>query len=130
MAVGVTPFRCAPRAPGCGPGRPRQNDRQFLSAVCLKAATGASFECLPPGYGNPRSLRTRWQRWQQDGTIARLAPSLAPVVERMERDYRDRILRASLAGSPQHKSAVEFFGYGAIPKLPRLRPRGRYARER
>src|SRR5262245_4686067 len=55
--------------PHSGPGKPRQDDRRFVSAFFYAAACNCSLESLPPIFGNPRSLRTRRQRWERDGTL-------------------------------------------------------------
>ena len=93
---------------------PRLNDRLVVSAFYYAAATRCSLESLPPAYGNLRSLRTRRQRWEVDGTLTRLMEVGAPVIERMRHGYLGLILDAS-------------FGHGVIPKLPHAAPRGRYA---
>ena len=58
--------------PSGGPGKPRSDDRLMLSGLFYSAATKCTLECLPPAYGNPRSLRTRRQRWKADGTLPKL----------------------------------------------------------
>ena len=80
-------------------------------------------ESLPPGYGNPRSLRTRKQRWTADGTLARLVKAGEKVIERMRRTYWGLIRDATL----DWQNSSEFFGKGVIPRQPHLQPKGRYA---
>jgi transposase len=109
--------------PAHGPGKPRRDDRRYLSAFFYAAACNCSLESLPAAYGNARSLRTRRQRWQADGTLARLMEAGAPVIARLRAGYWGLIRDASL----DWRNSSEFFGQGAIPKLPRLQPRGRYA---
>jgi transposase len=110
--------------PTGGPGKPRSDDRVVVSAFFYAEATNATLECLPPAYGNPRSLRTRRQRWQADGTLAKLMKAGAPAIKRMKIDYQNRLVDASL---DNRQSASEFFGRGAIPRLAHAEPRGRYA---
>ena len=110
--------------PTGGPGKPRQDDLKMLSAFYYAEATRSSLECLPAAYGNPRSLRTRKQRWAADGTLAKLMKAGEPAIQRM----RDTYL-GLLQAAPRNNSS-EFFGHGAIPRKPHLEPRGRYADRR
>jgi transposase len=116
--------------PTGGPGKPRLNDRLMLSALCYCEATGCTPECLPPGDPNPRSLRTRRQRWQANGTLARLMEAGAPVIRRMRRTYWGLVRAASDTDSPDWKHSSEFFGRGVIPRQPHMQPKGRYADRR
>jgi hypothetical protein len=111
--------------PTGGPGKPRADDRRYVSAFFYAEATSSSLECLPPGYANPRSLRTRRRRWEADGTLARLMKAGAPVIARMHGDYWDLIRAAD--SSPDWNNSREFFGRGVIPRKPHTEPRGRYA---
>jgi Putative transposase of IS4/5 family (DUF4096) len=120
--------RLAPLLPPTGgPGKPRLDDRRMLSAFYYAAACHCSLGSLPPAYGNPRSLRTRRQRWQADGTLARLMQAGAPVIARMRATYWGLLRAASDTDSPDWKHSSEFFGRGVIPRLPHTQPRGRYA---
>ena len=94
--------------PAHGPDKPRSDDRLMLSAFFYAAACSCSLESLPPGYGDPRSLRTRRQRWQADGSLAKLMEAGAPVIERMRRGYLGLIRHASF----DWKNASDFFGRG------------------
>ena len=111
--------------PNSGPGKPRQDDRRFVSAFFYAAACNCSLESLPRIFGNPRSLRTRWQRWERDGTLARLLQAGAPVIARMKRDYWGAIRDASDVSSPSWKPSSAFFGKGLIPRLPGVPQRRR-----
>ena len=110
--------------PTHGPGKPRQDDRLYCSAFFYAVACNCSLESLPPGYGNPRSLRTRRQRWERDGTLAKLMQAGAPVIARMHDAYIQR-LRAHSDDARNWGKPI--FGTGVIPKLPHAQPRGRYA---
>jgi transposase len=116
--------------PTHGPGKPRQDDRRYVSAFFYAEACRCSLDSLPAGYGNPRSLRTRRQRWEADGTMARLMKIGAPVIARMRNAYWGELRAASDIDSPDWKHSREFFGRGVIPRLPRSEPRGRYADRR
>jgi hypothetical protein len=102
----------------------------MVSAFFYAEATRCTLESLPPAYGNPRSLRTRRQRWQRDGTLPKLMKAGAPVIARMRNAYWGLIRDASDTTSPDWRSSSEFFGQGVIPRLPRLAPKGRYADRR
>ena len=86
-----------------------------------------SLDCIPAGYGNPRSLRTRRERWQADGTMAKRIKAGAPVIARMRDGYIYLVRDASLDGST---SSREFFVHGVSPRQPHMEPRGRYAGRR
>jgi Putative transposase of IS4/5 family (DUF4096) len=109
--------------PTGGPGKPRLDDRLMVSAFYYAEATRSALECLPAGYGNPRSLRTRRRRWTADGTLARLMEAGKPVIRRMHDRYWD-LLRAAPV---DWNNSREFFGRGAVPRLSHAEPRGRYA---
>ena len=113
-----------------GAGRPRTDDRAFVSAFAYCAATNCSLQSLPVGYPNPRSLQTRKQRWQQAGVWNPIMTAAAPAIERMRANYYGMICAASDVGSPNWKHSSEFFGKGIIPRRPHLGPRGRYAADR
>ena len=102
----------------------------MLSAFFYCVATQCTLEALPPAYGNPRSLRTRRQRWQADGTLAKLMQAGAPVIARMRNVYWGRIRAASDVDSPDWRTSREFFGRGVIPRAPHVQPKGRYADRR
>ena len=113
--------------PTDGPGKPRLDDRLMVSAFFYAEACRCSLDCLPAGYGNPRSLRTRRQRWQADGTMAKLMKAGEPVIARMRNGYLYLVRDASLDGST---SSREFFGHGVIPRQPHMQPRGHYTGRR
>jgi transposase len=113
-----------------GAGRPRTDDRAFVSAFCYCAATGCSLASLPAGYPNPRSLQTRRSRWQQAGIWTPVMTAAAASISRMRNEYWGAICDASDVSSPNWKTSSEFFGHGAIPKASHLSPKGRYADRR
>ena len=112
--------------PTNGPGKPRQSDRLFVSAFFYAAACNCTLQSLPSGYPNPRSLQTRRQRWEADGTLARLMKAGEPVIQRMTTNYLNLIRGAPLSG----QDSREFFGHGVIPRQPHMEPRGRYGDRR
>jgi transposase len=110
--------------PPNGPGKPRQNDKLFVSAILYAAACRCSFESLPSGYPPARSLRTRRLTWQRDGTLEKLMTAGKPAIARMHDEYIQR-LRAHSDDARNWGKPI--FGTGVIPKLPHAQPRGRYA---
>jgi hypothetical protein len=83
-------------------------------------------DSLPAAYGDARSLRTRRQRWQRDGTLPRVMQADKPAIERRHLTYWGLIRDATL----DWKNSQEFFGKGVIPRQPHLQPKGRYADRR
>jgi transposase len=116
--------------PTGGPGKPRSDDRLYVSAFYYCEATRCSLESLPAGYCNARSLRTRRQRWTADGTLPKLLEAGVPIVERMRDAYWGQVCAASDVDSPNWRTSSEFFGKGVIPRAPHLQPKGRYAADR
>ena len=118
--------------PTGGPGKPRSDDRLILSGLFYSAATKCSLESLPAGYGNPRSLRTRKQRWERDGTMHKLMKAGEPAIARMHDVYWGAIRKRTLGASANnYRNSGEFWGRGMMPKQPaHMRPRGRYADRR
>jgi transposase len=113
-----------------GAGRPRADDRAFVSAFAYAAATGCSLQSLPAGYPNPRSLQTRRLRWQQAGVWNPIMTAAAPAVARMRNVYWGAIREHTLDASLDWRNSREFWGRGIMPKQPHLQPKGRYADRR
>jgi transposase len=76
-------------------GRPRQNDRLVIAGFLYAVAAGVSIDALPEAYGNPRSRRTKWQRWRQDGTWDRILRAGKSATERIHKEYHRQIREAS-----------------------------------
>jgi transposase len=70
--------------PSGGRGKPRH--RRYCSAFFYAEACRCSLESLP-GYANSQTLRTRRQRWEADGTLAKVMEAGASVIRRMRREY-------------------------------------------
>jgi transposase len=117
--------------PRNGPGKPRQDDRLYVSAFFYAEACKCSLQSLPAGYGNASSLQSRRQRWTADGTLARLMEAGQPVIARMHRNFWGRIREHTIAASADgYRNSREFWGRGVMPKQPHLQPKGRYAADR
>jgi transposase len=103
----------------------------MLSGLFYAEAAKCSLQSLPDGYGNPRSLQTRRQRWQADGTLAKLMKAGAPAIARMHGIYWGAIRERTLDTAVDWQNSSEFWGRGVMPKAPaHMRPRGRYADRR
>jgi transposase len=89
--------------PTGGPGKPREDDRPYVSAFYYCAACQCTLESLPAAYGNPRSQRIRKQRWTADGTLPRLMKAGEPVITRMRRQFWGLVRDASDVDSPDSK---------------------------
>ena len=107
--------------PTNGPGKPRQDDRRYVSAFFYCEATSAALESLPAAYGNPRSLRTRRQRWQADGTLAKLMQDGEPVIRRMREEYFELVRNASFVGGRDWRTSEKFFGSTSSRLMARAR---------
>src|SRR5215208_6386620 len=79
-------------------GRPRTDDRRVVTGILHSLSTGAPFSELEP-YGNPRSLETRFRRWDQDGTLQRICDAIGfKPMSRHERHLRHGMGRDVLSG--------------------------------
>ena len=65
-----------PLLPTRAAGRQRANDRTTVAAIVLSLRTGCPWRELPPCFGNPNSLMSRYARWKKDGTIGRITAVL------------------------------------------------------
>ena len=53
-------------------GRPPQNDRLFIEAVCWVIRTGAPWRDMPPEYGPWKTAYNRYNRWCKNGEFDRI----------------------------------------------------------
>lgn len=53
-------------------GRPGQNDRLFIEAVCWVIRTGAPWRDMPPEYGSWKTAYNRYNRWCKNGEFNRI----------------------------------------------------------
>ena len=53
-------------------GRPGNDDRLFIEAVCWILRTGAPWRDLPPAYGNWKTVYNRYSRWVHKGYMANI----------------------------------------------------------
>jgi len=79
-------------------GRRRVDDRTTVAGIVLSLRTGCPWRELPAIYGRPNTLMSRYARWKQDGTIARITAALGfePMTdyERHQRQGYGTIQRA------------------------------------
>jgi transposase len=65
-----------------GPGRPpKVSDRRFLNAVLWKVKTGAPWRDLSPGFGNWKTIYSRFRRWAVAGHFKALFEALQIEVD-------------------------------------------------
>ena len=57
-------------------GRPAQDNRRFIDAVCWMLRTGAPWRDLPPDYGDWKNAHRRFCRWRDRGEWAKLLEAL------------------------------------------------------
>ena len=57
-------------------GRRRMDDRTTVAAILLSLRTGCPWRELPPSCGNANSLMSRYARWKNDGTPAKITAAL------------------------------------------------------
>ena len=58
-------------------GKPRVDDRRFLSGIFLKNRNGLRWCDAPQEYGPAKTLYNRWKRWSDNGVFARIMVGLA-----------------------------------------------------
>ena len=86
-------------------GRPRVDDRRVLSGIIHVNRNRISWSEAPAEYGSPKSLYTRWKRWNEMGVIANILKALAD-----ENDPPDTLLidatylkvHCNVPGGPRH----------------------------
>jgi len=86
--------------PSGGRGKPRH--RRYCSAFFYAEACRCPLESLP-GYANSQTLRTRRQRWEADGTLAKVMEAGASVIQRMRHEYWGQLRAFTKVGSPDRK---------------------------
>ena len=67
--------KIAPHLPGSGNGkrgRPAEDNRRFINAVCWVLRTGAPWRDLPPDYGGWKNTHRRFCRWRDRGVFEEL----------------------------------------------------------
>ena len=85
-------------------GRPAQDNRRFINAVCWILRTGAPWRDLPPDYGDWKNTHRRFCRWRDRGVWASLLETLID-----DPDFEWLMLDASYIKS------LPRTGYGAHP---------------
>jgi putative transposase len=61
-----------PRKRADRPGRPRQSDRQMMTAIFYLLRTGCQWKALPHDLGASSTVHDRFQQWCAAGTFAAL----------------------------------------------------------
>lgn len=105
--------RIQPFVPGGWKGRrgPRSNNRRFIDALLWMARSGARWRDLPERFGPFQTVKRRYYRWIENGTIERIFLALAKEADFEWLQIDATIIRA-------HKHAA-----GAPLKRGELHPR-------
>ena len=82
-------------------GRPAQDNRRFINAVCWILRTGAPWRDLPPDYGDWKNTHRRFCRWRDRGVWAML---LEAVIE--EPDFEWLMIDASYIKAHPHSAGA------------------------
>ena len=61
-------------------GRPAQDNRRFINAVCWILRTGAPWRDLPPDYGDWKNTHRRFCRWRDRGVWTSLLETLNQTI--------------------------------------------------
>ena len=106
--------RLEPFVPGGRKGRrgPRSNNRRFVDALLWMARSGARWRDLPERFGSYATVKRRYYRWIENGTIETIFEALAREADFEWLQIDTTIIRA-------HKHAA-----GAPLKRGMLHPRG------
>jgi transposase len=103
--------------PKRGPKRPQ--DRATCAAFLFAQAANVSLESLPIGHFPPAMfLRSTEARWRRDGTLQRLFEVGAPAMQRMAKQFRDRLIELSFDGEMVSGKATE-----TMPRWTHVRQR-------
>jgi transposase len=81
--------RLRPFIPGFeGTRGPRTDARLFVSALMWVATESGGWGALPSRYGSAQSVRRRYRRWRDNGTLERVCRTLKaePDLEHLLRD--------------------------------------------
>jgi transposase len=54
------------------PGRPRQSDRQMMTAIFYVLRTGCQWKALPRDMGAASTVHNRFQKWREAGVFERM----------------------------------------------------------
>ena len=83
-------------------GRPAQDNRRFIDAVCWILRTGAPWRDLPPDYGDWKNTHRRFCRWRDRGVWAGL---LEAVID--DPDFEWLMIDASYIKAHPHSAGAQ-----------------------
>lgn len=96
--------RLEPFVPGGRKGRrgPRSNNRRFVDALLWMARSGARWRDLPERFGPYQTVKRRYYRWIENGTIETIFQALAEEADFEWLQIDTTIIRAHkhAAGAP------------------------------
>jgi len=93
-----------------GRGRPWEDHQRLLNGILWRLHTGAPWRDIPERYGPWETIYSRFRRWRQDGTWARVLTHLLEDLERQGRLGHElwlvdaTIIRASRAAGGAEKN--------------------------
>jgi transposase len=94
-----------------GRGRPWEDHQRLLNGILWRLHTGAPWRDIPERYGPWETIYSRFRRWREDGTWARILTHLLEDLERQGRLGHElwlvdaTVIRASrAAGGAEKKS--------------------------
>lgn len=96
--------RVEPFVPGGRKGRrgPRSNNRRFIDALVWMARSGARWRDLPQRFGPYQTVKRRYYRWIENGTIETIFQALASEADFEWLQIDTTVIRAHkhAAGAP------------------------------
>lgn len=87
---------------------PRSNNRRFIDALIWMARSGARWRDLPASFGPYQTVKRRYYRWIENGTIAGIFQALAKEADFDWVQIDATIVRAHkhAAGAPLKRGAL------------------------
>ncbi len=106
----IAPFFPHPTHHG-GRGRPWEDHHRLLNGILWRLHTGAPWRDIPERYGPWETVYSRFRRWRQDGTLAKILTHLLEDLERRGQLGHElwlvdaTVIRASRAASGAEKKS-------------------------
>lgn len=99
--------------PGGRKGRrgPRSNNRRFVDALLWMARSGARWRDLPEHFGPYQTVKRRYYRWIENGTIERIFSAMAE-----EADFEWLQIDATIIRAHKHAAGAPLKRGGLHPR--------------